>query len=196
MQTEDLVFATYHNAGLRIYDIRDPFQPKEIGYFVPPAPEKIVDQRPNPAKVIQSCDVFVDKEGLMYLTDTNAGPLHPAIWRHVTSQWSRLQHDGKIRAARPAYVDHRHHAAGDRARCRAKGRLRRGRAAPHRFQALLRCRHEQCAGARPHQEERHSGRRAGRRIWLAVRHRRGKQAAVQGVPRDLRERGRARLHTC
>jgi hypothetical protein len=23
--------------------------------------------------VIQSCDVFVDKEGLMYLTDTNAG---------------------------------------------------------------------------------------------------------------------------
>ena len=37
MQTEDLVFATYHNAGLRIYDIRDQFQPKEIGYFVPAA---------------------------------------------------------------------------------------------------------------------------------------------------------------
>ena len=73
MQTEDLVFATYHNAGLRIYDIRDAFQPKEIGYFVPPAPERIVDQRPNPAKVIQSCDVFVDNNGIMYLTDTNAG---------------------------------------------------------------------------------------------------------------------------
>src|ERR1019366_6710724 len=73
MQTEDLIFATYHNAGLRIYDIRDAFQPKQIGYFVPPAPEKTVDQRPNPAKVIQSCDVYVDKEGLMYLTDTNAG---------------------------------------------------------------------------------------------------------------------------
>ncbi|MBI3704083.1 MAG: hypothetical protein HY244_09615 [Rhizobiales bacterium] len=25
------------------------------------------------AKAIQSCDVFVDSEGLMYLTDTNAG---------------------------------------------------------------------------------------------------------------------------
>ncbi|MBI2716391.1 MAG: hypothetical protein HYX37_18370 [Rhizobiales bacterium] len=75
MQTEDIVFATYHNAGLRIYDIRDAFQPKQIGYFVPPAPEKIVDQRPNPAKVIQSCDVFVDKEGLMYLTDTNAASI-------------------------------------------------------------------------------------------------------------------------
>ena len=55
------------------YDIRDPFQPTEIGYFVPPPPERIVDQRPNPAKVIQSCDVFVDTNGVMYLTDTNAG---------------------------------------------------------------------------------------------------------------------------
>jgi hypothetical protein len=73
LQSDDFVFATYHNAGLRIYDIRDPFHPKQVGYFVPPAPEKIVDQRPNPAKVIQSCDVFVDKDGLMYLTDTNAG---------------------------------------------------------------------------------------------------------------------------
>ena len=27
-----------------------PFQPKEVGYFVPPPPERIVDQRPNPAK--------------------------------------------------------------------------------------------------------------------------------------------------
>lgn len=35
--------------------------------------ERIVDQRPNRAKVIQSCDVFVDTAGIMYLTDTNAG---------------------------------------------------------------------------------------------------------------------------
>ncbi len=68
-----LIFVTYHNAGLRVYDIRNAFEPKEVAYFVPPPPEKIVDQRPNPAKVIQSCDVFVDKDGLMYLTDTNAG---------------------------------------------------------------------------------------------------------------------------
>jgi hypothetical protein len=73
MQSEDLIFATYHNAGLRVFDIRNAFEPKEVAYFVPPPPEKIVDQRPSPAKVIQSCDVFVDKEGLMYLTDTNAG---------------------------------------------------------------------------------------------------------------------------
>ncbi len=73
LQTEDLVFATYHNAGLRIYDIHDPFQPKQIAYYVPPPPKMIVDQRPNPAKVIQSCDVYVDTNGVMYMTDTNAG---------------------------------------------------------------------------------------------------------------------------
>ena len=36
-------------------------------------------------------------------------------------------------------------------------------------------------------------RRARRRIWLAVCHRRGEQAAVQGVSRVLRERRSARL---
>jgi hypothetical protein len=73
MVSEDLIFATYHNAGLRIYDVRDAFQPKQVGYFVPPPPETIVDQRPNPLKVIQSCDVFVDANGVIYMTDTNAG---------------------------------------------------------------------------------------------------------------------------
>ena len=68
-----LYVLAYFNAGVRVVDIRNPFQPKEIGYFVPSAPERIVDQRPNPAKVIQSCDVFVDSNGIMYLTDTNAG---------------------------------------------------------------------------------------------------------------------------
>jgi hypothetical protein len=73
MVSEDTVFATYHNAGVRVFDVRNLFEPKEIGYFVPPPPEKIVDIRPNPAKQIQSCDVFVDTNGLMYVTDTNAG---------------------------------------------------------------------------------------------------------------------------
>ncbi len=73
LQSEDTIFATYHNAGLRVYDIRNAFEPKQVGYFVPPPPEKIVDQRPNPAKIIQSCDVYVDPNGVMYMTDTNAG---------------------------------------------------------------------------------------------------------------------------
>jgi hypothetical protein len=73
LQRSDLIFATYHNAGLRVFDIGNAFEPKEVAYYVPPPPERLVDFRPNTAKVIQSCDVIVDTNGIMYLTDTNAG---------------------------------------------------------------------------------------------------------------------------
>ena len=33
----------------------------------------MMDPRPNRPQVILSCDVFVDTQGLMYLTDSNAG---------------------------------------------------------------------------------------------------------------------------
>jgi hypothetical protein len=73
LQSSNLIFATYHNAGLRVFDIANAFEPREVASFVPPPPEKLVDFRPNTAKVIQSCDVFVDVNGIMYMTDTNAG---------------------------------------------------------------------------------------------------------------------------
>ena len=55
------------------YDIANPFRPREVGYYVPPDPERMMDPRPNRPRVIQSCDCYVDPNGLMYLTDTNAG---------------------------------------------------------------------------------------------------------------------------
>jgi hypothetical protein len=73
LQRSDLIFATYHNAGVRVFDVANQYQPREVGYYVPPEPERLVDIRPNAAKVIQSCDVLVDANGLMYVTDTNAG---------------------------------------------------------------------------------------------------------------------------
>ena len=48
-------------------------QPREVAHFVPPAPEKMVDPRPNRPRVIQSNDVYVAPDGLMYLTDVNDG---------------------------------------------------------------------------------------------------------------------------
>ena len=72
-QSEDLIFATYQNAGVRVFDITDPFAPREVAHFVPPAPEKMIDPRPNRPRVIQSNDVYVAPDGLMYMTDVNDG---------------------------------------------------------------------------------------------------------------------------
>jgi hypothetical protein len=72
-QSSNLIFATLHNAGVRAYDISNAFQPREVGYFVPPNPTKMMDPRPNRPQVILSCDVFVDTQGMMYVTDSNAG---------------------------------------------------------------------------------------------------------------------------
>ena len=38
LRSEDTIFATYNNAGVRVFDIRDAFAPKEIAYWVPPTP--------------------------------------------------------------------------------------------------------------------------------------------------------------
>jgi hypothetical protein len=72
-QSSNLIFATLHNAGVRVYDISNAFAPREVAYFVPSDPLRMFDPRPNRAKVIQSCDCYVDPQGLMYVTDTNAG---------------------------------------------------------------------------------------------------------------------------
>ncbi|MDP9458985.1 MAG: hypothetical protein M3Q22_01620 [Actinomycetota bacterium] len=71
--SEELVFATYQNAGVRAFDLADPFFPREVAAFVPPAPARMFDSRPDRPRVIQSCDVFVDAEGVVYVTDYNAG---------------------------------------------------------------------------------------------------------------------------
>jgi hypothetical protein len=72
-QSEELVFATYQNAGVRAFDLRDPYRPELVAGWVPPAPERLVDTRPDRPRVIQSFDVFVDAEGVAYVTDYNAG---------------------------------------------------------------------------------------------------------------------------
>ncbi|MCA6965404.1 LVIVD repeat-containing protein [Pectobacterium carotovorum] len=71
--SSSLIFATYQNAGVRAYDISNPYQPKETGALVPAAPERMVDKRPGRPQIIQSCDVFVDANGIIYSTDYNAG---------------------------------------------------------------------------------------------------------------------------
>ena len=72
-QSESVILATYHNAGVRIFDIRDQFRPKEIASWVPPVPKKLIDPRPNVALAAQTCDVMMMNDGIIYMTDWNAG---------------------------------------------------------------------------------------------------------------------------
>jgi hypothetical protein len=58
---------------VRAFDVSDPYRPVEVAAFVPPPPSVMMDRRPNRPQVVQSCDVFVDASGLVYVNDYNAG---------------------------------------------------------------------------------------------------------------------------
>jgi hypothetical protein len=72
-RSEDTVFATYNNAGVRVFDIRNAFAPKELASWIPPAPARLIDPRPNVALAAKSADIYVTTEGLMFVSDWNAG---------------------------------------------------------------------------------------------------------------------------
>jgi hypothetical protein len=72
-RSEDTIFATYNNAGVRVFDIRDAFAPREIASWVPPTPARLIDPRPNVSLAAKTCDVYVTTDGLMYVSDWNAG---------------------------------------------------------------------------------------------------------------------------
>jgi hypothetical protein len=69
-RSEDVVLGTFFNAGVRAYDVRDPYAPREIAYFIPPAPEG------SPVSTAQINDVFVDDRGIVFAVDRHAGGLY------------------------------------------------------------------------------------------------------------------------
>lgn len=69
----DLIYLTYFNAGLRVFNIKDPISPKETGWFIPPAPLKRYGPQPPNDLVQQSEDVLVDTRGYIYLDDKHWG---------------------------------------------------------------------------------------------------------------------------
>jgi hypothetical protein len=68
----DHVLMTYFNAGLRLFDITDPLQPAEVGWFVPGDPQQRRGALPT-TLVTQFEDVLVDARGYIYCTDKNHG---------------------------------------------------------------------------------------------------------------------------
>ena len=57
-------------AGVRAYDISNPYQPREVAYFVPGAPKL------SPKGAIQINDVFVDDRRIVYAADRFSGGLY------------------------------------------------------------------------------------------------------------------------
>jgi hypothetical protein len=72
-QSEETIFATYNKAGVRVFDIKNQYEPKEIAYWVPPTPKKLVDPRPNVGLAAKSADILVTKDGMVFVSDWNAG---------------------------------------------------------------------------------------------------------------------------
>jgi hypothetical protein len=63
--SESIIFATYANAGVRVYDLTDARRPVEVAHYVPgPAPGR---------PVCQSNDLVVDRRGLIYVSDRVGG---------------------------------------------------------------------------------------------------------------------------
>jgi hypothetical protein len=71
--SDTLVYLTYFNAGLRIYDISIPTVPKEVGWFLPPDPVHRYGPQPVGSLVEQTEDVLVDTRGYIYVTNKNQG---------------------------------------------------------------------------------------------------------------------------
>src|SRR5947207_5620697 len=77
-----IAFIAYFNAGVRAVDVRNPYQPKEIGYFIPPITEATdkrcikVDGVNRCKTAIQSNNVETDDRGYIYVVDRANTGMH------------------------------------------------------------------------------------------------------------------------
>ena len=82
MYAKKMIFVAWFNAGVRAVDIRDPFHPREAGYYIPATTEK-TDKRcvgtgsGERCKVaIQTNNLEVDDRGYIYIVDRADTGLH------------------------------------------------------------------------------------------------------------------------
>lgn len=68
--SETIIIGTFFNAGVRVYDTANPYQPQEIAYYVPEAPKLAY------RGAIQLNDVYVDEKRIVYTVDRHAGGLY------------------------------------------------------------------------------------------------------------------------
>lgn len=68
--SDEIIYCAMFNAGVRVYDTKNPYQPQEIAYYIPAAP------RLSAAGAPQMNDVWVDERGLVYTVDRLAGGIY------------------------------------------------------------------------------------------------------------------------
>jgi hypothetical protein len=67
-RSAELVFVTYFNAGLRVYDLADPAEPVDIAHWIPPSP-------PGQA-AIQINDLLVEADHTIFASDRIGGGVY------------------------------------------------------------------------------------------------------------------------
>jgi hypothetical protein len=77
-RSETLIFGTYFNAGLRVHDISNPFQPQEVAYFIPElaGPNKLDAHYAHALPGMNINDVYVDENRLIYAADRQRGGMY------------------------------------------------------------------------------------------------------------------------
>ncbi|MGI9424001.1 MAG: LVIVD repeat-containing protein [Hyphomicrobiaceae bacterium] len=69
-RSSEIIIGSYFNGGVRVHSIADPYEPKEIAYYVPEGPAG--SKFPS----VQINDVYVDENEIVYAVDRWAGGLY------------------------------------------------------------------------------------------------------------------------
>ena len=78
-----IVFVSYFNAGIRAFDVRDPYNPQNVAFYIPAITQN-TDYRCGPyqgnpnlcRRVIQTNNVATDDRGYIYIVDRADTGLH------------------------------------------------------------------------------------------------------------------------